>query len=303
MPALLSACTRVLPLTATSQPGDGDATNRLHGGGGNDVLTAEHSSLGHSRSVVKNFLHGGDGNDVLRATIREAGEDLGFATARNVLDGDTGSDTLSAVSIVETSARGEASNELRGGGGNDVLAATASAKPISGAVARNALRGGDGDDVLVAEIVEGVGASRLHGGAGDDRLTAIGGDGNILYGGLGEDVLRGGAAMDTFVFDVADLAANRDVDTINGFDPAADRLAFFGVTDAGASGLADDLDAMSFINDAGPGGDVTVWFGPESNEHPSIVLRGRGTGNIDSFADLVANPATQLVVATPDMIA
>jgi Ca2+-binding RTX toxin-like protein len=127
----------------------------------------------------------------------------------------------------------------------------------------------------------------LSGGSGADRMFA----------GSGTDRMFGGGGVDDFVFDVtADQAADRLLD----LDGALDRLAFVGVTDRGAAGLADDLDAISTIADQGAGLDVVVSFDSGS----VLIFEGLGLGIdamedvpfIDSFADLVENASAQLRV-------
>lgn len=55
--------------------------------------------------------------------------------------------------------------------------------------------------------------------------------------------------------------------------------------------LADDLDAISTIVDAGVGLDVTVAFGSGTE----LVFDGLGTGAVSSIADLVDDPLIQLI--------
>jgi Ca2+-binding RTX toxin-like protein len=185
----------------------------------------------------------------------------------------------------------------------------------NGAPVENYLDGGAGNDTVIGRVAEGTnGASFLKGGTGNDNLTVVGGSGNVLEGGSGKDLLTGGAgsdmlaggdgkdtleggggddqlaggiAGDTFRFN---FGVDEGTDTIADFDRGFDILSFAGLTDVGAAGLADDLDAVSSFSDAGAGGDVTVdlAFGTR------IVFVGEGTGAVDSWADLVANPNTQL---------
>ena len=170
-------------------------------------------------------------------------------------------------------------------------------------VARNTLHGGSGDDVLTAEI-DGPGQNQLFGGSGADVLTAIGGSGNLLDGGAGTDrlvasagdeVLLGGTGADDFVLEPA---LDQGTKTLGDFNGRADRLIFVGLEDLNVPGLADDLDAITDVEDAGAGLDVTVTF----DSGTVLVFEGRGTGAVDSIADLVVDPASQLV-AEPDLLA
>ena len=60
-------------------------------------------------------------------------------------------------------------------------------------------------------------------------------------------------------------------------------LSFAGISDAGAPGLADDLDAISTFIDLGPANDVVIDLASGSQ----IIFAGRGTGEVDSWADLL----------------
>ena len=133
--------------------------------------------------------------------------------------------------------------------------------------------------------------NRLDGADGNDTITGGGGPDEI-EGSDGDDALRGGKAADTFLFDV-----DRDegTDTLGDFGAAEDRLFFFDIVDVGAAGLADDLEAVTFVADAGLGLDVTVSFVGGT----VLVFEGRGTGAVDSIADLVDDPIAQLLGPEP----
>jgi len=80
------------------------------------------------------------------------------------------------------------------------------------------VRGGKGDDTING----GPGNDRLVGQLGDDRI--FGTDGNdTLNGGAGTDLLSGGKGNDRFVFD-SHLDETTNLDRINGFDAAHDRI-------------------------------------------------------------------------------
>ena len=117
------------------------------------------------------------------------------------------------------------------------------------------------------------------------RLAAVGGSGNILDGGTGDDEVRGSTGTDTFVFDL--VAGSADTDRAVIFDGAVDRLQFLGVSDEGTPGLIDDLDAVLRVIVDQPGGDLVLGFGDDRR----IVFRDLGTGAINSIADLVDDPA------------
>jgi len=259
-----------------------DVTNNLNGGNGNDILTADSTALAQFQVFATNFLQGGNGNDVLTARL-----------------------TAGVSAAVPGLLEFNVSNVVTGGNGNDHLEAYAEA--MFGSVfveelprIENHLEGGNGVDVLLATIAEGTaGSSFLDGGAGDDQLMVIGGSGNTLIGGdgrdwlvggVGDEQLTGGRDADTFHFDVS---VNQGTDTILDFENRRDILSFSGLIDQGPPGLVDDLDAITTITDFGAGNDVVVEF--DSGTH--IVFSGLGTGNIDTWSEMVLHPATQLVAS------
>ena len=101
--------------------------------------------------------------------------------------------------------------------------------------------------------------------------------------------MTGGSGADTFRFD---LSQNQGVDTIKDFDRKLDRFAFEGLSDNGVKGLVDDLDAISTFVDPGAHQDLVVNF----TSGTKLVLSGLGTGHVDSWADIVLNPANDLII-------
>ena len=129
----------------------------------------------------------------------------------------------------------------------------------------NRLDGGSGDDEMTGMVV-GLGRSIFNGGSGSDVLRVDGGQSNLLSGGggldrmfagSGTDRLLGGGNADDFVFDVSKA---QGADRILDFEGDLDRLCFIGLSDNGAQGLADDLDAITTVVDQGAGLDVVVTF-------------------------------------------
>jgi Ca2+-binding RTX toxin-like protein len=197
-------------------------------------------------------------------------------------------------------------NRINGDVGNDELVARLEMPgwdddPVS---ATNKLDGAEGHDLLTAEVV-GQGRSILYGGSGKDELQVSGGSNNLLSGeggddrlfaGSGSESLIGGAGVDDFVFDVT---ADQGTDQLLDFDGLLDRLCFVGITDQGANGIADDLDAISSFTHGGPGGDLIATF--DSGSVIRFVGCDLGTDFmrqplIDSFADLVEAPQAQLLI-------
>lgn len=157
---------------------DATITNRILGGGGNDVIDAladARGAFGYNRPT--NIVNGGAGNDRITASIL-TDTIASSATAINALTGGDGNDILDASARGQTNFTDLVKNTLDGGRGNDVLRAYNLTNSNSGApVGINELRGGDGKDVLDATI-EAPGnrisdiTNRLSGGSGADRLTA-----------------------------------------------------------------------------------------------------------------------------------
>ena len=252
-------------------------------------------------TLIANHLRGYEGDDRLEGLD---GDDLlAGGLGNDVLLGGAGADRLEGGQGDDRLEGGEGDDLLYGGSGNDHL--------IGGGGNYDALYGGSGDDRL-----EGGGFARLYGGAGDDVVIGgqvWGGDGDdvlsgataygeagddrlsgeSLYGGDGDDRLTplgwsfadGGAGADTVVIDLTGTET-RLVSIV--FDRGEDRLEFRGIADEGAPGLLDDLDAAAeFRNDEDLGWVVTLG---ETN----LRITGMGA-EVDSFADLVDDPATQLI--------
>ena len=280
----LGAGIETLTLLALAEDGFGnDADNRivgtmianqLRGYAGDDRL----EGLGGD-----DLLAGGLGNDVL---IGGDGADR--------LEGGRGDDRLEGGEGDDLLYGGSGNDHLIGGGGNydELYGGSGDDRLEGGGFAR--LYGGDGDDVVIGGEVWGgdgddvLSGATAYGEAGDDRLS-----GQSLYGGDGDDRLTplgwsdadGGAGADTIVIDLA-RTQTRLVSIA--FDRGEDRLEFLGIADAGAPGLLDDLDAAAeFRNDDDLGWVVQIG-------ESILRLTGMGQG-VDSFADLVDDPATQLI--------
>lgn len=284
-----------------------DALNALSGGSGNDVLRARITANVYSEFTLENRLAGGGGDDVLRSEIVvtfQSQEDnvlISGATLR----GGSGDDVLTAVGGQANLLNGgTGADRMTGGTGDDTYVVdawrdvTVEAPGASGgtdmvrAWVNHRLAAGVENLTLLGLDLRGVGnglANVLTGNATDNRLVGLGGA-DRLVGGGGSDLLRGGTGADVMVVDLR--PGRTGVLTLADFERGADILEFVGLADAGAPGLLDDLDALAAFEDAGAGGLLEVTLG-------GAVLRlpGRGTGAVDSFADIVADPATQLVAA------
>lgn len=126
--------------------------------------------------------------------------------------------------------------------------------------------GGKGDDTISAET-QFSGAVYFDGGRGDDQITAS----------FGFDTLN-------FVLD-----GKGGDDRIVDFEGAQDGLNILlstgEITDSGAAGLVDDIDALSTVTDFGAGADVLLEFFDGS----SVTFVGYGAGTATSVGDLLVD--------------
>jgi Ca2+-binding RTX toxin-like protein len=289
-----------------------EAVNDVSGGSGDDVLRARIDAVAYDRLEATNDLAGGSGNDSLRAEII-----VGFSNensnpvliTRSELRGGSGDDVLTvAGGQTNLLDGGIGADRMTGGTGNETYVVdtfrdvTIEAAGASGgtdtvrAWVNHRLAAGIENLALAGTDLRGIGnglANVLTGNATDNRLVGLEGA-DRLVGGGGSDLLEGGAGADTIVVDLR--PGRTGVLTLADFSRNADILEFVGLEDEGAPGLVDDLDALADFDDAGPGGLLQIAIGGID-----LRLPGRGTGAVDSFADIVANPATQLV--TDDLFA
>ena len=202
----------------------GNGRTELHGGGGNDYLTAEDApGLVRTGSA---FLYGDDGDDELEAGGSDdflyggAGSDVLYGNdGQDQLYGDRRSETSTDLSGIDPN---NANDVLDGGSGNDLL---------YGELGEDFLDGKDGNDILFGDqgqfvsltggsyryesIVPTIGSrDELHGGRGDDVIVGGGGDDNRVSGiNLDGSVsefggLFGEANNDTIVGDNARITFN-----------------------------------------------------------------------------------------------
>jgi Ca2+-binding RTX toxin-like protein len=255
----------------------GEAYSSGYGGYGHDILTLSQTGEGGSGMNGAHF-DGGWGNDRIGLTLVsigsydvDTGEPRGASYDRTFLQalGGPGNDRLTTYIecyIADIPVR----NVLDGGYGNDVMSAKTYAP---GEDTIQLLHGRHGRDVLRAEMSYGEeGRSILFGGPGNDRLAVIGGEDNVLDGGLGSDLLSAGAGTDEFRFDPARSAGT--VDTVIGFDRTRDIIHIKYLSDGIILDVLDD------------GTDVHVLLF-DDNE---VVFKGMGTGEVDSVYHLVETP-------------
>jgi microcystin-dependent protein len=166
-------------------------------------------------SAGADMLFGGGSNDTLRGL---GGSDK--------LTGNGGVDRLEGGEGNDTYFIGSDNDRIIDTGGIDRIVSTKSRSLVSFAEVEHLTLGGGANlngtgNVRANTITGNVSDNTLSGAAANDRL--IGGQGSDrLIGGTGIDTLTGGADGDTFIFNVAPGAANRDV--VTDFDPNVDLI-------------------------------------------------------------------------------
>ena len=255
----------------------------------------------------------GAGDDDVTST-QHSGRSLFSINALSRINAQSGDDRVDSTIVVNTSGESiRVQNRILGGDGTDELSARIDTPTDAQVTATIRLDGQAGNNSLTGEII-GQGRTILYGGGGNDILRAIGGNNNLLVGGAdedrlfagsGRDSLIGESGLDDFIFDVR---TNQGTDQLLDFDDLFDRLCFVGISDKGAVGIADDLDAISTLVSEDAGGDVIVTFDSGSilrfvgcafggSEYRDDPVKGPGYYPLlDSIADLVANAQTQLLI-------
>src|SRR3954466_11358343 len=159
----------------------GDAGNRLDGGLGNDTITG---------GALNDIIFGGDGDDTIDA-----------GNGNNTVDGGVGKDSITT---------GIGNDSITGGDGDDSISAGAGNDVVYGGNGNDSIVGGAGNDTLYGDagndtIDGGKGADVIRGGVGNDTLfgqkgnfwgrdakEAYAGEGDMVYGDDGDDILNVG---------------------------------------------------------------------------------------------------------------
>jgi Ca2+-binding RTX toxin-like protein len=288
--------------TATGAAGDDTliSIERVVGSAHNDTLT------GHVDIFAS--LLGGEGDD----SIDGAGN--GFATYFDSPDDVTAN--LATGTASDGWGNADTLTDLRGLSGsdhNDTLTGNDKDNWFEGAAGNDSFSGGDGHDVVdynfpSGGIIVDLGAGTATDNFGNtdtlagieevwasnaaDKLTGSATD-DALWGADGNDTLTGGGGADTFFFS-GSVSEGKDV--VTDFSKAGDVLSFFDVIDADADTDfdLDDLNAaITSVVDNGAGNTVVVTF----DHGGTVTFNGAGTGAVDSIDDLVATPATQIIVS------
>ena len=203
----------------------GGGSDRLYGGGGRDTLRGGEQADFLVGQGGEDELRGGADDDTLKGGT--ANDRLFGDAGHDRINGDDGHDLLNGSSGNDTAYGGNGNDVLRGGGGRDWLIGGAggdrqfgqgNTDTLQGSAGNDLLDGGSSSDeiyevgdvsfVLTATSLSGQGndtlisieRGRLTGGAGNNTLDAFAFPGSVvLYGGDGNDLLRGGPASDRLV--------------------------------------------------------------------------------------------------------
>jgi Ca2+-binding RTX toxin-like protein len=268
----------------TSAGLDPAAVHAMHGGPGNDTLTAG--------SVGLSTMWGDDGNDSMTSISGRAGA-MDGGDGNDTIVGSTGADTMTGDAGNDAiNDFGGVGNVIDGGDGNDTLTASGN----SGAT--GTILGGAGDDVISTlqashyEIDAGDGNDNIRGSGGNDTITAGAGNDTIDDSG-GADVISGGAGADQFFFlngTSSDPAAlTRILDWSSGdslhFRPPSPVAS--GFTTASAPDFATALTNAANLIQTGHfayvatqvGADVIVFAGPSATPD-AVELVGRTLADI-----------------------
>jgi Ca2+-binding RTX toxin-like protein len=155
-------------------------------------------------------------------------------------------------------------------GSNTVTAGTLSAQTFTQFTA-----GGSGGNVISVN-----GANDwINGGAGNDTISSAGGN-DYIIGGLGNDTINPGTGADTILY----YGTNEGADTITGFLPGTDKLAFR----TGGGGATAFTGPLNFLTSA-PVAGVATW------SYVGGVLSydadGTGAGSSVTIATFTGSPA------------
>ncbi|MEL7098642.1 MAG: calcium-binding protein [Pseudomonadota bacterium] len=197
----------------------GNGSDQIRGNAGDDFIAGGASSPGTGFGEGTQVLRGGAGNDVITATgasqfYGDEGDDVIAGSMQDdTIFGGAGEDLIRTRGGDDSVEGGNGNDSIRSGGGDDTIfggAGRDSIRAVEGAEGDMVVYGGsgvdtiiagDGDDVIFGgdsgDIIEGRGGNdALFGGDGSDRFQfrfdslQFDMSGNVIGGGLGEDVIH-----------------------------------------------------------------------------------------------------------------
>ena len=239
--------------TASDEAHGGDGDDILRGAGGDDILSGDAGNDDVGGGGGADSITGGAGDDVL---FGNAGAD--------VIDGGAGNDTLRAGAGDEDDRFNAASF-----GASGALPLSEYDNGYAGGAGDDLIEGGAGDDIITGDddsrvstatggmfdatadgsdtIFGGAGNDEIHTGSwsdGDDGLSNIstGVQGDLAFGGDGNDILRGAGGNDFLGGDAGndDIGGGGGADSLVG-GAGDDVLAGNGGDDVVSSGDGDDV--------------------------------------------------------------
>ena len=298
--------------------GDNNGNNWLYGNGGNDTLaglggndqldggdgfdTADYSAATGPVTVNlgTNSSSGAAGNDTLttiEAVLGSAFNDSLSGDANdNLLDGGAGNDTLSGAAGNDTLRGGAGSDSLNGGSGNDYIDGGAVLDRLNYLDGNTVTYGNAGNGVVV-NLALGT-ATDASGGSsvGTDSLSntpfvvgtgfndTLTGSNDLIFevfiGGLGDDIIDGGALTDTLNGLNSNRAGYSNVNALGSVTVDLDTTDGVGITTTGAFARATGSsgnDTLININHAQGGSGNDFIYG-SSRTDVTETLEGR-TGN------------------------
>lgn len=245
------------------------------------------------------------------------GNDIVLMTGISSVDIDAGSndDLVQVITTGTIYTYSAPLNVVSGGQGNDTLTIVDNYTSSGGYARMQIVDGGAGHDEIFSRTsgTFGLGASDVDGGSGNDDITVRGGTNNIVDGGFGKDtidgsngadIINGGGGNDLIIArggdDLITGGAGGDVYVFNQFVPFGDDTItdwnFYvdvldvNLTDNGAAGLLDDLEAITTVQDLGS----TVVLSFTSNG--SSITFDDTTGTvITSIGELMDDPMSQII--------
>ena len=248
----------------------GDGADLLDGGAGFDTARYEESASAVYVSLEAGFGYTGPAlNDRLAGIEGLVGSNFG-----DTLIGDGGANALAGLDGNDLLKGRDGNDSISGGKDNDVLEGGQGGDWLDGELGFDVASYEHAASSVAVDLGAGLGFGRgtlgealddwlisiesLVGSGHADTLTGDGAD-NVLRGGQGADALAGGFGNDQFVFDRADLVAERD--RITDFATVAgntDALVFRGLA-AGDIALTDDSSGVRIsVLDPALGGDILV---------------------------------------------
>lgn len=299
---------------------DNAVTHKITGGGSGKAFTLttvqDNVTSIDASTLASNFtIDTRSGTSAMTITSGSGSDSFQMKNANDVLDGGTGTDTLTVIRssplggiVVDLSSTVDqitffngATNtavqkgfeninlsQYTGGFGADITGSSL-ANTITGTSMSDAISGGAGNDSLV-------------GGAGNDTIS--GGEGNdTITGGTGADSLTGGNGTDTFIIATGDstpsFSGTGNSGAVSGYDIITDfSLAGGDVLDVSGTGAV-AADAAALTNDS----TLTVGGVVVSSVHIATGVATFFTGNDGSTGAVTINSAESLAAAVQALAA